>query len=377
MNLPAEKLDNAIGKPIGEIDTPALLIDVEALRHNIRTMHGLVAGTARLRPHCKSHKSARVVGMQIAAGAHGACCAKLGEAEAVVRDGGLADVMVTTPIVGRAKLERLARLARSVKTTVTLDNEQAIEGLSQAAQQASRSIDVVVEVDVGQGRCGVPPGAAAPALVRQLARYPLLRFRGLQGYQGKLQMLGSFVERHAAVKSALDLLLETAMQVRRAGYDVEVLTGGGTGSLPIDLELGGLNELQPGSYVFMDANYRKIEWDSAAHPPPFRCSLTVLGSVISCPSPDRAVIDVGWKSASSDSGIPVPLNSDLTFEFAGDEHAIVRRSNGGALGLPLGARVQLVPSHCDTTVNLFSEYHLIEDGMVTAVWPVDGRGRSQ
>ena len=170
---------------------------------------------------------------------------------------------------------------------------------------------------------------------------------------------------------------DSAELCRKGGHAVEILTGGGSGSAAIDLALGGLNELQPGSYVFMDASYSKILWDEAGTPPPFRPALSILGSVVSRPTADRAVIDVGWKSASNDSGPPVPKRAELSFEFAGDEHGIIRRRDGGTLGARAGERIELIPSHCDTTVNLHSDYTVIRDGRLEAIWPVSARGRSR
>lgn len=378
MNRQVGRLDAAIGAVLTEIDTPALLVDAAVLEANIAAMATLCSGTARrLRPHAKSHKSAVIARMQLDAGASGICCAKLGEAEALAEGGAVRDIMITTPIVGRLKLERMAALARSVKLAVLLDNDAAIDPLAHAAASADRRIDVLIEVDVGQGRCGVGPGTAAARLADAVARRSDLNFKGLHGYQGKLQMIGSYAERRAAAERALILLQDSADHVRRSGHEIEILTGGGSGSVAIDLELGGLNELQPGSYVFMDASYRQVAWDEAGTPPPFQPALSILGAVVSRPSPDRAIIDIGWKSASSDSGPPIPKSPELVFDFAGDEHGILRRRDGKALDLPLGATTELIPSHCDTTVNLYSTYSVVRDGRLEAQWPVDGRGRSR
>jgi D-serine deaminase-like pyridoxal phosphate-dependent protein len=377
MNLPSGQRDTAIGRPLDDVNTPALLIDADGLEHNIKTMAAITAGApGRLRPHCKTHKSVAIARMQADAGAKGFCCAKLSEAAAIA-SAGTDDIMVTTPVVGRPKLEQLAALARVAKITVLLDDASTLVGLAAAAAKAQRTIDAVVEVDVGQGRCGVPPGAAALKLVEELRRFPALRFSGLHGYQGKLQMVTRYEERRQAVQHALALLLESAEHIRRAGYSFEILTGGGSGTVAIDMALGGLTEYQPGSYVFMDTSYRKIEWDADGNPPPFRNALTVMGSIVSRPSRDRAVIDVGWKSASCDSGPPVPVDDNLTFEFAGDEHGIVQRRDGAPLALDLGAQLSLVPSHCDTTVNLYDSVHVIRAGHVEALWAIDGRGSSQ
>jgi len=378
MNRPVGKAETTIGAPLGELDTPALLVDAAALEANIAAMAKLCAGKpARLRPHAKTHKSPIVAAMQIDAGAAGICCAKLSEAEAIARDGRVSDIMVTTPVVGPVKLRRLGRLLRAAKIAVLADDAAAIAELAELAAAESRQIAVLIEVDVGQNRCGVAPGPAAARLADAVGRAKGLNFKGLHGYHGKLQMLRSYAERRAGVLRALELLQDSAELCRKAGHDVEILTGGGSGSVAIDLDLGGLNELQPGSYVFMDSSYRNIVWNEAGEPPPFQPALSILGSVVSRPTADRAVIDVGWKTASSDSGPPVPKRPDLVFEFAGDEHGIIRRRDGGPLSIALGESLELIPSHCDTTINLFSDYLVVRNGRVEAIWPVSGRGCSR
>ena len=193
---------------------------------------------------------------------------------------------------------------------------------------------MLVEVDVGQHRCGVDPGSAAADLAGEISRLPGLRFGGMQGYHGALQQVVDLDQRNAGIRKALDLLLESADIVRRRGHTPEVLTGGGTGSSATDIALHGLTELQPGSYVFMDCTYRRIHWDGAGAPAPFRSALTVLTSVVSCTARDRIVLDAGWKSASSDSGMPMVKDIDgAGFTFAGDEH--------GKLSLPDGVKIRL------------------------------------
>lgn len=378
MNRQIGATEAVAGTPVTELDTPVLLVDADLLESNITAMKDLMAGKAqRLRPHAKTHKSAIIAQMQRAAGAQGFCCAKLSEAEAVAGNGAIDDIMITTPLTGPRKLHRLAQLARSVNVSVLVDNAATIDGLADAAARAGKTINVLVEVDVGQQRCGTPPGPAAATLAAAIAGHKHLHFRGLHGYHGKVQMTASFDERRAAVATALERLMVSAEHCRRAGHELEILTGGGSGSIAIDLALGGLNEFQPGSYVFMDANYRKIAWNSAGDPPPFKPSLTVLTSAVSRPTADRAIVDVGWKSISVDSGPPVPADSELVFDFAGDEHGAIRRRDGKALGLAIGAKIELIPSHCDTTVNLHDNYTVTRGGVVEGIWPIDGRGSSQ
>lgn len=367
---------NLIGQPVAALDTPALLIDAVLLERNLAAMRSLVGlrGIA-YRPHTKSHKSPVIARMQIEAGARGICCSKLGEAE-VMAAAGVDDIHITTPVVGANKTQRLAKIAAKGRVSVVADNADNVAELSAAASVLGVVIDVVIEVDVGQGRCGVATSEQALAVADAIHRARGLRLKGLQGYQGKLQSMIAFDARREAVGIALEKLLIVAERLKKHGFPLDVLTGGGTGSLAIDLDLGGLNELQPGSYVFMDSTYRQIDWTAEAARSPFANALSVLAGVVSHPLPDRAVLDVGWKAASSDSGPPVLKGSDgLAVEFAGDEHSLVPGAVACA-ALKVGSKLELIPSHCDTTVNLYDRYHVIRNGVVEDVWAVAARGRS-
>lgn len=360
---------------VEDLDTPVLLVDRGALGRNVARMAALAAEAGlSCRPHAKAHKCPHIARLQIEAGAAGVCCAKLGEAE-VMAAAGIGDILVTTPAVGRSKAMRLAAAAQAARIAVVVDDSGNVADLAAAAQTAGRKLDVLVEVDVGQGRCGVPPGPRAAELARLVAGHPWLRFRGLQGYQGALQMQAGLAERRRAVRSALDLLADSAEAVRKAGIEVETLTGGGTGSSAIDAALGGLTEIQPGSYVFMDSNYRAIQWPGAPAPP-FESALTVLAGVVSRPAADRAILDAGWKSISGDGGPPSAVDHpEAEFGFAGDEHGAL--AFPGAAPLAVGDKVALMPSHCDTTVNLHDRFVVVSGGEVEDVWEVAARGRSQ
>jgi D-serine deaminase-like pyridoxal phosphate-dependent protein len=359
-----------------EIDTPALLIDLDVLERNLARMADLVRSSGiQLRPHVKSHKSPLIARRQMELGAAGVCCAKIGEAEVMVA-GGIPDVLVTTEVATAPKIRRLVSLAARATVAVVTDSAPNVQQLSEAAAAAKVMLNVLVEVNVGQNRCGVDPGPAAADLADRIARVPGLRFRGLQGYHGALQQVVDLQQRTAEIRKALDLLLETADLVRRRGHNIEVLTGGGTGSSATDIALHGLTELQPGSYVFMDSTYRRIRWDGAGAAAPFGNALTVLTSVVSCVSRDRVVVDAGWKSASSDSGTPVVKGMDgVDFTFAGDEHGKLVLPDG--MNISSGDKLEIVPSHCDTTVNLYDQYVCVRGDKVEAIWPVAARGRTQ
>lgn len=361
---------------ISELDTPVLLADEDAVARNMARMAKLASDADIVwRPHAKAHKSPAVAEMQIAAGACGICCAKLGEAEVMAAEGSK-DILITTPVIGGSKLMRLMQIANQATISVVVDDATNVEEMSQFAQTMGVRPDVVVEVDVGQGRCGVQPGEPAVALARQIMTADWLTFKGLQGYQGSIQMTESFAARKQAADDALAKLTGTAEQVRAAGIPCDYLTGGGTGTSVIDAAAGGLTELQPGGYLFMDARYREIEWDDG-NLTPFEQSLTVLTSVVSKPAANRCILDMGLKAVSSDGGPPVPLDvPGATFKFAGEEHGELTWQDGEC-PLALGAKVSFVPTHCDTTVNLHDRFIVTSGDIVTGVWDIAARGRLQ
>jgi D-serine deaminase-like pyridoxal phosphate-dependent protein len=363
------------GTPKEEIDTPALLIDATAFEQNIGLGRELFLASGRAyRPHTKTHKSPLIARLQLENGAAGVCCAKLGEAE-VMAAAGIGDVLITTPVVGQRKISRLIAIAGRGRVSVVADDRGNVDQLSAGAASAGITLAVLVEVDVGQGRCGVPPGRAGE-LARRIASSAGLTFEGLQGYNGAIQLLRDFHEREVQARASTERLLEAAESVEDAGLAIGCLTGGGTGTSALDIGLGGLTEIQPGSYVFMDATYRSIEWTAAKAPPPFRPALSLLATVVSRPARDRAIVDVGWKSASVDSGPPVLRDlADARFEFAGDEHGALRFDSGGC-PLEVGSKVELDPSHCDTTVNLYDRYLVVREGTVESVWEISARGRT-
>jgi D-serine deaminase-like pyridoxal phosphate-dependent protein len=365
-----------IGASKEDIDTPALLLDLDILDGNIARMAALAADTGiALRPHVKTHKSPLIAHRQLAAGAAGVCCAKVSEAEVMVA-GGILDVLVTTPVVAPEKIRRLISLARQATVGVVADDLRNVRNLSEAARAEKTTLDLLVEIDVGQHRCGVAPGPAAADLADEIARLPGLRLRGFQGYHGALQQVVDLDRRSADIRQALDLLLESANVARRRGHAIEVLTGGGTGSSATDIGFHGLTELQPGSYVFMDCNYSRIHWGPDGALVLFGNAISIWTSVVSCTSADRIVVDAGWKSASCDSGVPILKAIDgATFSFAGDEHGKLSVPEGTRIAA--GDKVELVPSHCDTTVNLYDRYVCVRNGKVEALWPVAARGKTQ
>jgi D-serine deaminase-like pyridoxal phosphate-dependent protein len=365
-------MDSFVGRSITGLPTPALLIDLDVLEANIRTMGQLAADAGiAYRPHAKSHKQPLIAYQQIAAGAVGVCCTKLSEA-LVMLDAGVGDLLITSPVVTPWKIALLAKRAREARIGVVVDSLRNVQALGTACADAGSRLDVLVEIDVGQKRCGVAPDKASDIAI-EVDRTPGLRFAGLQGYQGLLQLDADAERRLLGAKTANAILQDAAERVRRAGLPVDTLTGGGTGTIQIDIGMGGLNELQPGSYVFMDSRYASVDWGDG--PIPFACSLFVLAGVVSTPMPGRAILDAGWKAISNDGGNPVPLDvRDARFRFAGDEHCALE--SDGPLGLSAGDCVRLRPSHCDTTINLYDHCFAFRGGEVVACWPIPGRGKT-
>lgn len=360
------------GDPVHAIETPALVIDLDAMERNLARMADFARSRGmRLRPHAKMHKSAVIARMQIAAGAVGVCVQKVSEAEVLV-ERGIADVFITNEIVDVAKLDRAAALSRRARLAIAVDSTLGVERLADALRRASgSSIDVFVEVDVGQGRCGVAP-AAAGALAHQVVSRGL-RVAGLQAYHGGAQHLRTAVQREAAIRHAVTLARGAQASVTACGIVCPLITGAGTGTFTFEAASGVYGELQAGSYLFMDRDYADNQPTPGA--PIFEHALFVKSQVISR-GHSHAVVDAGHKAYAIDSGLPRVLGHDLEFVNGGDEHGILR-PRGDPLPA-LGDAVWLVPGHCDPTVNLHDRYVVVrgglEHGSVEAVWPVDARG---
>jgi len=361
-----------VGIPVEEVDTPALLVDLDALEANIGRMAKAVEGSSvRLRPHAKSHKCAQIARAQIAAGAVGVCAQKVSEAEALVA-GGVADVLVTNEIVGRQKVARLARLAHEAKVAVLADDAGNVAELDAAARAGRVRLDVLIEIDVGAHRCGIEPGAPALALAKAIAGCRNLRFAGLHAYHGAAQHLRSAPERRAAVAAAAESARMTQALIEGAGIACETITGAGTGTFLLESASRVFNEIQPGSYVFMDADYSRNAWEEGW--PRFEQSLFVLATVMSTPAPGRAVVDAGLKASSVDSGMPlVHERPGVEYTKASDEHGVLKIA-AGAKAPRLGEKLLLVPGHCDPTVNLYDWFVCVRKGKVEALWPVTARG---
>ena len=297
-----------IGMPLAAVDTPALLVDMDAFERNLDRMARAAAqASIRLRPHAKSHKCPAIALQQIARGAVGVCCQKVAEAEVMVY-GGVPDVLVTNEIVGPTKIARLVALARQARIAVCADDAGNVATLSAAAQAFNVRLSVLVEVNVGADRCGVEPGEPTLALARQIAAAPGLTFAGLQAYQGAAQHLRPHADRQAAIAKAVDKVRATRDLLGRHGLACPHITGAGTGSFHFETVSGLYTELQAGSYIFMDVDYGKNLAADGTPDREFAHSLFVYATVMSRPTAERAVVDAGLKAMSVDAGLPVPAD---------------------------------------------------------------------
>ncbi|HEX6155708.1 MAG TPA: DSD1 family PLP-dependent enzyme [Burkholderiales bacterium] len=355
----SQRAPATVGQRLEDVDTPALVLDLDAFEKNLNTLNAAVGRKVRVRPHAKTHKCPDVAKRQIALGAVGMCCQKVSEAEAMV-EGGVQDVLVSNEIVGAPKLARLAELSRRAKIGVCVDNAENV-------RQLKGDLDVYIEIDVGMRRCGVPPGAPAVALAREILKSGF-RFGGLQAYHGRAQHIRSMEERHAVIETAAQHVQHTKRLLKEAGIECPIVTGAGSGTFMLEVEAGAWDEIQCGSYAFMDVDYAKNEW--AAPLPRFEHALFVLSTVMSRPSAEVAIVDAGLKASSVDSGMPGVWQKELRYTHASDEHGWVEGKSPPALG----EKLLLVPGHCDPTINLYDWYVCVRRGRVEALWPITARG---
>lgn len=361
-----------IGDTVDRILTPALIVDLDAFEANVASLARFAeANGVSLRPHAKTHKSADISKIQMAHGAVGVCCQKLAEAEALVA-AGVPDVMISNEVVGDARLTRLASLAAAARILVCMDDAQTTRALDAACAARGTGIDVLVEIDVGQARCGVAPGEPALDLARLIDGLPNLRFAGVQAYNGSAQHFRAHEEREEAIASVVAATRATVDLLAANGLDCAIIGGAGTGSFEFEGTSGLYTELQCGSYVFMDADYgRNRDRDGKAYAP-FRNSLFVLATIMSKTRAGQAVSDAGHKSYSLDSGMPlVAGEGDLEMINCSDEHGVIRDPSDL---LALEDRIRLIPGHCDPTVNLHDWLVGIRGDRVECLWPVTARG---
>jgi D-serine deaminase-like pyridoxal phosphate-dependent protein len=387
---PSESLRALVGRGVAAVDTPALVVDIDAMMRNLGRMAEFARKhDMRWRPHAKMHKSAAIARLQVQAGAAGVCVQKTAEAEAMAA-GGVHDIYISNEVVAPHKLARVAALAHQIaaeqgQLAIAVDSAEGVRRLARAMNDARESagvaavIDVFVEIDVGQGRCGVAPGRQAVELVHAIRKHPALRFAGLQAYHGKAQHMRTAQERHDAIGAAVQDVLFTRKLIEADGVPVDLVTGAGTGSMVCEAASGVYGELQAGSFLFMDADYAANERDAAQ--PQFEHALFIKTQVISS-ALRHAVCDAGHKSHAIDSGLPKVLTLEATGELeyanGGDEHGILRPAGGNRRVPQIDDVVWLIPGHCDPTVNLHNEMIGItgglSEGKVERILRIDARG---
>ncbi|MCI3131213.1 DSD1 family PLP-dependent enzyme [Phenylobacterium aquaticum] len=359
-----------------DLNTPVLVVEEGALQRNIARMAEFAASKGvKLRPHAKTHKSADIAKLQIAAGAVGLCCAKLGEAEALADGGVLKGLHITSPVVSPPAIARLTQLNMRVEDMMSVvDHPDNARALGVAAAAAGKPLKVLIDIDPGIRRTGVASAEAAVALFQTIQAEPGLTYMGVQFYCGAQQHIEDFAARKAAAEDRAAYLRACIAALTEAGGAPQIVSGSGTGTHRIDAEFGLFTEFQVGSYVFMDSQYL-----ACAEIGPYETSLFIDARVVSANAPGMVTVDAGFKAFSTDADKPVILAGapeGSKYFFMGDEH--------GAVILPPGAdqpalsdMVTLAAPHCDPTVNLYDTYHVVRDGTLTALWPVSGRGRSR
>jgi 3-hydroxy-D-aspartate aldolase len=364
----------ALRCPLEALETPLLVIDAAALERNLDRMARFVRRSgAALRPHAKSHKCPAIGMQQVALGAAGLCCQTVREAEAMV-EAGIGDVLVTNQVVSAGKIERLARLARSARVGVCVDDAQNIADLGAAGVRESSTLEVLVEIDVGMNRCGVSPGAAAVELARQIANTPGLKFGGLQAYHGPAQHIHDPHERAGAAQRVIELARATRALLLASGLDCPTITGAGTGTFASEAASGVYTEIQPGTYAFMDADYAQNRTAPGTPHADFEQSLFVLTTVISHVSPATAVVDAGLKAIGIDKGMPRVADLEgARYVRASDEHGVLDLTSCPR-PVKTGDKLKLIPGNCDPTVNLYDGYVVARDERVEALWPIVARG---
>ncbi len=364
---------NMIGRPVGDLETPVLLVDLEKLERNVGTMRRIIIEEAGIewRPHTKAIKTPAIAHKLLQAGAHGVTCAKLSEAE-VMAAAGIRDILIANQVVGGSKLARLAQLCRHADVIVAVDCDAHVKALDIAAQAAKRRLRVVVEVNIAMNRAGVEPGEPVVTLAKQVASCRGLRFAGLMAWEGgRLAEIPEPDEKRTKIEEAVGLLTASAERCRAAGFASEIVSCGGTGTYWITAKLPGVTEVQAGGGIFCDVHYRKdygVQHEYA---------LSILTTVLSRPTSNRIVCDAGWKAMSRHPAFPEPLDVgevkslNLSAEHATIDVAAPRTFPG------VGDRVEFVAGYSDSTVFLHDHLYGVRGGYLEVIWPILGRGKIQ
>ncbi len=368
LNVPAE-----VGMAEADICTPALIIDLDAFEKNVKHLKEFITKNGvRLRAHAKTHKSADIALYQIEqGGACGVCCQKVSEAEALVA-AGVRDVLISNQVVDLRKIDRLAMLAKQTRVLVCVDDLGNVEDLSVAAIRHGVEIECLVEMDCGAGRCGVEWGAPVVEIARKISALGGITFSGLQAYQGPAQHIRTYVARQENIETAITQVKATLEMINAEGLTCKIVGGAGTGTYYFEGTSAVYNELQCGSYIFMDADYRRNLDSGGNFVTDFENSLFIYTSIMSHTKADMAICDAGLKVQSVDSGLPVVYGrDDLEYIKCSDEHGVIHDPESR---LKLNDKLKLIPGHCDPTCNAFDWYVGVRNGKVECLWPVTARG---
>ena len=373
--LTSGKLQGKVAKD--DLPTPALIVDLNVFEANLQKMAGHLkdAGKA-FRPHAKTHKSIEIAKACVDAGAVGTCTAKISEAE-VFAGAGLTGLLITTPLVGAWRIERAILLAQQNPDTVfCADHIQNVELLNQAASAAGIRLQIAIDLLVG-GRTGISPGKEAVELARQIHVASNLSFAGIQAFAGPSAHTHGFEKRKLASQEAMGLAVETRWQIQKSGVPCPWLSGGSTGTYNIDSAIDGITELQPGSFLFMDIDYKSIGSQGNSNQfTDFGYALSVIATVFSKPSATTAIVDAGFKAFSTDRPFPPQLSSgEAAYNWAGDEHGKLELTSNHPI--ELGDRLEFYVPHCDPTVNLYDHIYGVRGELVEIVWKVQARGNTQ
>ena len=362
------------GTALNDLDTPCLVVDLDLVDKNIKSIMQRVKKLGiTIRPHLKTAKSPGFARKLIEEGAMGICVAKLSEAE-IMMEAGVDDILITTEIVGEPKVRRLLSLAtRNPKLRIVIDSEKGAEQIGERIKDLDHPLLVLVDINVGQDRCGVENKEEALAIAKTIQSIKNLKIIGMQGYEGHLQMLADETERKRLCHQSMNKLVEAAEYLRANGFDIQTVSTGGTGTFEYCAEVKGVTEVQAGSFIFMDLSYTNSGRKG------FEQALHVLSTVISKPMSNRAVVDAGMKSLSTDSGNAKPHAKHGSFSYrpAGDEHGILEPNNGDKLNVEIGDKILFVPSHIDTTINLHEFYYCMRNEKLESVRRISTRGKVQ
>jgi D-serine deaminase-like pyridoxal phosphate-dependent protein len=359
-----------LGTPKEDLDTPALLLDLDPFEANVNEAAALCRQQGvGWRPHAKCHKSPDIARRLIEAGAIGLTCAKLGEAE-IFAAAGISDLLVANFLAGRRKIERLVELRRKADPIICLDHVEQAEPISQAMRASGQRVRAILEIDIGLARAGVAPGRPAVELAKRVVELPGIELVGVMGYEGHLLTIEDQGEKAARVCAALSQLVETAQRLAAAGIACPIVSCGGTGSLPFAVGQPGITEVQAGGVIFMDAFYRH-----QCHIQGFHYALTVLTTVVSRPAPDRAIIDAGRKTMNMEIGMPLVIGrEDVVIDRLSAEHGSLKLGPT-ALDLKIGDRLEFIPGYGDLTTVLHNQFFVVQGGRLVDIWPLTARGR--